>query len=680
MTRLGYTDRLGMHLSESEVVSSRRRVQYGLLGLAVVFTAAAAIALSINAVDESISTVATTVPVEEAAVSPTTTVPVDEAAVSPTTAAGEAVVEGPLGAAPQACVPEAVAERIRLGTSVAIEYQSSDSPADLASSRVVIRGQLLLIDASSGVPLLHVKLRDAVGFDANRLEPGTPFELDFPVGPLGGGLLVGDFVAFVEFVEFDEIDGGRWFVAPEGLWVGCGDDGDAVSVMDTSQAPGWQAIIDRGMSLDDLWEAALFDGDGLRRQPLKRPLVTGDGAAVFDVRLTGGGGGRFRVSLPESIGAGLDTLIELNGRGPVVLEGPAATVTISFEFCEGEDAMVPNRLGSAVSFDPGLVRFCRPDELLSTTVEVDANFEEELDLFDVRPIALGRTYGPVLTGFWTDLNSCSNCARWGPMVYGDEGVVINRTGSTRVTAVSLDDLAEVWTVDTGGFDTYLVGGPDAVYLDVVGGSFQRRNAATGELEWEIDRDEDEGSVVLRPLGETTWLLSSSFRSDRSSRAPVLRAIDIDSGELRWTAEGRAWAKWQATTPVVFGEVVVLMDVTELAQVDVDPVGGSLRAYDIDTGRLAWVTDLQSPTEGYRSRLMFVAEFENGRALMVKTIDGDVLRVDPTNGEVMWRTAVGTAQIDGTVFDSDGRLALSLSGAGETIALDPLTGEFVVPAG
>jgi len=30
----------------------------------------------------------------------------------------------------------------------------------------------------------------------------------------------------------------------------------------------------------------------------------------------------------------------------------------------------------------------------------------------------------------------------------------------------------------------------AVYLDVAGGSFQRRNAATGALEWEIDRDKD----------------------------------------------------------------------------------------------------------------------------------------------------------------------------------------------
>ncbi|NOX29806.1 MAG: hypothetical protein GXP35_07145 [Actinobacteria bacterium] len=117
------------------------------------------------------------------------------------------------------------------------------------------------------------------------------------------------------------------------------------------------------MSLDDLWEAALFNENGTRDRALKPPLLTGDGAAVFDLTLICGD--RFRASLPESIAAGLDTLIELNGRGPVVLEGPASTVTISFEVCEDEDGMVPNRLGSSISFGAGIVRFCRPGELLT---------------------------------------------------------------------------------------------------------------------------------------------------------------------------------------------------------------------------------------------------------------------------------------------------------------------------
>ncbi|MDY7104812.1 MAG: PQQ-binding-like beta-propeller repeat protein [Actinomycetota bacterium] len=562
----------------------------------------------------------------------------------------------PGGPAPaDGCDLDATVARLRDGMPD-IDHGPTTSPADLAAAvDVVVRGEVLSITPDVDGAVAEVRVFDAAGIDVERLGSPVRIRLAGP-GPIDGAPSGESVIVFAD----QAADGEPMRVAPEGFWVGCGQDGPAASVIAEPSGEGWRELAGGGVSLDELWTAILVP-DGVVGQVIGLPLVVGDGTAVFDVRLVTGE--RFRLSVPHELGTGLRTLTQRPAPAPFVVDGPAGTVTVRFERCADQDGMTENRLGSAVVEDGGTVRFCRPDELLSVAVESSLDLDASLDAFDLRPIELGSRYGEVLASRWPELAGCGNCAPWGPMRFEDAGVVVNRTGNTRITAVSDTSLDVVWTVETGGAATFLHGGPDGVYVEVTNGPFHRIRPASGAIEWSLERDEAERDAGFTPLGDGAWLLRSSFGVEGDDRAPLLRAIDPATGEVHWTAEGRQGTEWQWADPVTIGDLVVLMDVTNSPLVGVDPTGGSLRAYDRRNGEPVWTTDLDSPTEAFDAGLLHVLDVDDGRALVARTVDGDLVRVDDADGSVRWRTHVGDGRVTGTQHDDRGRLAIHVVSAG-----------------
>lgn len=392
---------------------------------------------------------------------------------------------------------------------------------------------------------------------------------------------------------------------------------------------------------------------------------------VYDLEL--GEGGRFRLALPAAFATDL-TLREPPAPAPITLEGPAVSISLAFEHCPDQTGMSWNSLGSTVALVDDVIRVCRPDELIAMEVRPTLPFDSSVaEAVDLRPIELGPRYRSILVAQWEELASCGNCAPWGPMVYPEDAVAVNRTGPTQVTAVDLETLAEVWTVDTGGFNTYLHGGPAAVYLEVTGGPFLSLDPAIGGERWRIERDPDERNAGLSGHAGEAWLLRSSFSIEGDDRPPLLRRIDPASGEVLWTAQGRVGTEWQWDGPVVIEGHVVIMDVTNNPGVPVDPAGGAVLGFELASGTPAWTTDLDSPTEAYDFGLTAVFDFEDGPALIVRTIDGDIVRIEPSTGAIRWRTFVANGRLSGTELGPGGRLALAVMTSDQLLIIDSDTG-------
>lgn len=401
------------------------------------------------------------------------------------------------------------------------------------------------------------------------------------------------------------------------------------------------------------------------------PRTLTDGAGIYALELADGG--RFRLTLPEALATDL-TIDEPPAPAPITLAGPAATIAITFEHCPDQAGMSWNPLGSTVATVDDVIRVCRPDELIAMEIRPAIPSDPALaEAVDLRPIELGPRYRTVLISQWEELAGCGNCAPWGPMVYPEERVAVHRTGPTSVTAIDLDTLADVWSIDTGGFNTYLHGGPDAVYLEVTGGPFISLDPETGRERWRLEREPDERNAGLSGHADHIWLLRSSFSVEGDDRPPLLRRIDPSTGEVLWTAEGRAGTEWQWDGPAVIDGMVAIMDVPNNPGVPVEPVGGAVLGFEPASGEHAWTTGLDSPTEAYDYNLIAVFEFEDGPALFVKTIDGDLLRIEPTTGAVRWRQFIGRADFTGTDLGPGGRLALDLTTPGEQILIDVDTG-------
>lgn len=395
------------------------------------------------------------------------------------------------------------------------------------------------------------------------------------------------------------------------------------------------------------------------------------GVGVYDLKL--GEGGRFRLTLPTALATDL-TLREPPAPAPITLEGPEVSISLTFEHCPNQAGMSWNSLGSTVATVDDVIRVCRPDEFIAMEVRPALPFDPSLaEAVDLRPIELGPRYRSVLIAQWEGLASCGNCAPWGPMVYPEAGVAVNRTGPTQVTAVDLETLAEVWTVDTGGFDTYLHGGPAAVYLEVTGGPLLSLDPENGSERWRIERDPDERNAGLSGHAGEAWLLRSSFSIEGDDRPPLLRRIDPASGEVLWTSQGRAGTEWQWDGPVVIDGHLVIMDVTNNPGVPVDPAGGAVLGFELASGEPTWTTGFNSPTEAYDFGLIAVFDFEDGSALIVRTIDGDIVRIEPGTGAIRWRTLVANGRLSGTEFGPGGRLALAVMTPDRLLIIDSDTG-------
>ncbi len=570
----------------------------------------------------------------------------------------------PAGDPPAECVATELAASLGRGLPT-FDYEPSESARALAlASPRAVRGQLLDAHPADGGTILDVKILDALGPDGERID--EPLTIWTPAR-VPEGELNGDVVAFF---TGSLMDGGRraWAVDIEGLWVACDTTSPAVSVIVEPTGAGWEELLAAGVSLDELWEIARWP-TGERTRALEAPSVVEDGAAVYDLRLFDGG--RFRLSLPEALAEPF-TVRERPAPESATIEGARTTITVAYEVCGDDDAVTENELGSVVARDDAGIRFCRPDDAMVTTVRTDAEVANAaLDAFDLRPIEPRLAYFDALAARRPD-PTCTMCTPFGPALFPELGVAVHRTAGTSVTGVELDTLATRWTADPGGVGVTLIWDFDALYVDAAGADFWRLDPATGEEIWRVDRTADERAGSFTGHGGEVWLLRTSFSTAGDARAPLLRRVDPATGEVLWTATGRQGTDWQWAHPVVVGGMVVLMDVVEEDHVGA-PQSSALLGFDADSGELAWTTELFSSIRAFSSELVVVAELEDGPALLARTLEDAVFRIDPAAGEVLWRSPLPGGIFGGTDYGPDGRLAIEMLVGRRGILLDPATG-------
>jgi outer membrane protein assembly factor BamB len=108
------------------------------------------------------------------------------------------------------------------------------------------------------------------------------------------------------------------------------------------------------------------------------------------------------------------------------------------------------------------------------------------------------------------------------------------------------------------------------------------------------------------------------------------AVDLASGQVRWSSR---------LSGLVAGGVLVLGDTVYAASARPE---GRLYALDAGTGRRLW----RVPTGPVSAPLALV-----GNTLIAATLDGRVLGVDPSTGNVRWRRKVGVARVAAAPADS-----------------------------
>jgi len=359
----------------------------------------------------------------------------------------------------------------------------------------------------------------------------------------------------------------------------------------------------------------------------------------------------------------------------VTVDGPAGSLAISFASCiddwgRAAFSWATNRVGARVFIDGMTAAVCRSAEELTARLDTTEPLDDVPDLFDVRIVASGPLHDAALADSWLDRGDC-RCLPFGPMVFADAGVVVNSTGAGRFTAVDQSDLTERWSTEPA--DAELVEGPDGMYLTINGGDFVRLDPVTGDVVWRMSKATDEAGLVLDAVADKRWLLRSSFWEIDDDRAPLVRLIDVETGQVQWAAEGRPSAGWKFADPVTIDGRVVLMDRSDDPQPGTNGRLATLRAYDIENGELAWTTELGATTPAIQEGALASFDFEADRGLFARSHDG-VYRINPTTGEVRWQIPNDGVEFDGTDYDSTGSLALALRVDDGVVLVDPDTGD------
>ena len=419
-----------------------------------------------------------------------------------------------------------------------------------------------------------------------------------------------------------------------------------------------------------------------------------DDVAIYDLRLDSGE--RLRLTVPVEAAEPL-ALLDEHPAGPTTLIGDGLKIEISFAPCtiRAVAADVHWALSSRVLEDGRLaddvVRVCRPDELVSMTIDsaslgaiIESGGAAALDHFDLWPIEVGTRQSAVLAAAKPELVACPACAPWGPASHPDVGVGVIRTAPEEVTAVELDDLHVRWSFTAGRSEVALRPAAGTVLLDVSPGPLLALDPATGEQLWQVDRLEGEQGDGVAQQPDGSGLAWSSFPTEGDHQPPRLRWFSLESGVTRWEAEGRVGADWQGGAPAVIDDVVLAMDVLDPAAVGVgeavagavEEAGGELWAFGLDDGLVRWRVDVGNPPGARSQHVLGVVEGPTGPAVIVRTTDGTVFRVDPATGEELWRTRFDADRFEGTDRAPNGSLGLVVRTEFGTMLVDLDNGQVI----
>ena len=155
---------------------------------------------------------------------------------------------------------------------------------------------------------------------------------------------------------------------------------------------------------------------------------------------------------------------------------------------------------------------------------------------------------------------------------------------------------------------------------------------TGRERWRFPLAEGQGPESGVIAGGTLFV-GTSFPSEGAVDPPVVYAVDLASGAVRWRTVLDPGTDLQWGAPVLAGGLVLVADT--LSHEGSAPAS-HLHALDAGSGRRRWAADLHAPTQGFFADRPVVA----GELVYLPTASGMLLAVDTGSGREVWRDDSG----------------------------------------
>ncbi|MGH8945915.1 MAG: PQQ-binding-like beta-propeller repeat protein [Acidimicrobiia bacterium] len=330
------------------------------------------------------------------------------------------------------------------------------------------------------------------------------------------------------------------------------------------------------------------------------------------------------------------------GSDSAELEGPDFDAVLAYEFCPGDvqDAGSLNGNGALVAVLADRLVICRPDQMLRLDIETSEPSDHSSESFDIVPMDLGESY---LATIEANDQAPICCDAFGPLPVDSLMITANRFTSGRITAWNSETLVPEWTTSIGE-SSLLLGAWEGVVVATPGrGQIFGLDAGNGQTLWQLALSQYEEVVGAgHESGDNVWYISSEFPIEGETAAPRVRSLDVETGQVLWTAQGRPETLLQWVDPAVFTDVVVMMDVPRFVPDQDIATTSHLLAYDKETGEQIWSVDLEDPTEAFSDRLL--ASDSSNEILIAATPSGEVFSLDPASGQILWRTETGFARI------------------------------------
>lgn len=235
------------------------------------------------------------------------------------------------------------------------------------------------------------------------------------------------------------------------------------------------------------------------------------------------------------------------------------------------------------------------------------------------------------------------------------------SGGPRVIAYRANSGARVWQYDGGAFiegvgDGIVIAAPQyghVVALDL----------ATGSERWRFDLPA--GAAAERALvSEGRVYVGTSYPSEGATDAPVVYALDQETGTLAWRTVLDPGTRLQWSPPVLAGGLLMVTDAPSRAG---RAPTAHVHGLDAATGRPRWRADLGSDVSGFHE----VWPLLTRDTAYVAVAPGSLVAVDLATGAVRWRLLSTGGGVPVAAGPVQGQLIVALGN--RLSAVDPATG-------
>ena len=152
--------------------------------------------------------------------------------------------------------------------------------------------------------------------------------------------------------------------------------------------------------------------------------------------------------------------------------------------------------------------------------------------------------------------------------------------------------------------------------------------STGRRRWRVRLPAGQSTGAATLAGERLYA-GASFTSEGDLRPPVVRALDANSGQVRWRAVLDRGTQLQWGAPVLARGLVLVATTPSYRG---GGSGQTLHALDATTGRVRWRAGLHTREPGFHTERPLLH-----RGLVTVRAPGSLLALDPGTGDEVWRT-------------------------------------------